>query len=230
MRTLLIALALLSSSANAVSFNGTASFSSDYMFRGISFSSHKPVVQGLLNVNHEGLDITMLTGPVNTFNLDELVLEPDFEFDTFVSYSHAFGDVTVGGGFNTFLYVKNQTNDMLELSGRVLYGDFRLNLGYIHNFVGLGYFNYNQLIWTPHLSDEFMLTSHLAYANFQNPDLLATTNCFDYKVGLAYMSGPWYVEAFYTNTIGRWDTIANVEMQDANIAFTVAHTFTLANN
>lgn len=233
MRSILMIAALLCSTvANATSFSSTAIFSTDYIFRGLSYSKHSPVLQGTFDVYHDGYSIGFFTGPVHSFNLDKFEMQSDMEFDTFVAYTKSFDDLILSGGFNTYMYMRNQTNHMIEVAAHATWKDLKLNVGYINDLVHLGTsVAYNQLVWTPNLSDEIRFVSHIAYTHFSNPEVIAGSNYMDYKAGISYATKDfWYVELFYTNTLFRRDLTTDVAPDDAAINLTVMKTFTwLAN-
>ena len=228
MKKLLLAIFLLTSvSANAATFSSNLMLSTNYIYRGLTFSNNAPVVQGTLDFSHEGFATSWFAGPTYTLNLDSFEFEKDAEFDTFVSYSRDFNGLTLTGGFDVYVFFKNPTNDMLEWAGHAAYGDFKLNETYIDNFVRLGTnLSYTQLQFTPKITDGVMMTSHLGYSHFSNENAVACSSYLDYKLGVAYTKETWYVELYYTNTFMRKDLAANkIVENDGALTLTVIKTF-----
>lgn len=228
MKTFIFALMLFCLPSSAVELTGSGIFATDYVFRGLTYSGGEPVIQGFLNLHHEAFNMGFLTSPSKSFNLDTFELEQDEEFDFFISYSKQVAGVTIAGGFNTFLYWKNSSNDTLEFTTDVSFKSLKLHSAYTNDLLNLGTnYLYNQLIFNPMITDELMFLSHAGFVYFSHPEALAGTNYFEYKVGMGYVKDSFYVEGYYTNTMFRANAFTNEAFHDARFTLSCAYNFSI---
>lgn len=234
-RTLIFAAILMFTSvAQAAELSTTVYMNTNYIYKGLSFtnagaldrvSAGGPALQGSLDLTHEWFGWTLFTGNVNSFDAQTLAAEQDVEVDSILYVVVPLGPTTMQLKFNNFNYLNNPVNNTLDVAAHVTYQDWKLNLSATRMPGWDTNLGYAQVAYTPVLSENIMLTSHIGYSATDNTGW-GYSNYADYKVGAAYMIDGWYTELYYTNTLGRVNYATGRAIDtDAALTLTVAKTF-----
>lgn len=222
--------------SNAASLSATGYFNSNYIYKGLSFtnagptdaaSNGTPAIQGSLDLTHDWFGFTLFTGNVNSFNAITFLAEQDMEVDAMLVATIPVQDFKFQLNINTFTYMRNSINNFMDFSGKVIYKDMKLNLDFAPMLRWETNLGYVQFLYTPKLTEELYVTSHIGYNYISNTDW-GYTNYFDYKVGVGYAKDSWYTELYYTNTLFRKSLITNKDFDtDGALTLTVGKTFTI---
>ena len=250
MKKTLLALLLVfgfNSTANASELSGSVIFASNYIYRGMSYNSQgttyqsqgSPVIQGTLDYFHNGFGLTYFTGPADTFDTVNFVVEKDVESDWFSYYTKTIGNVNIGVGVNYYGLLKNNSNDTIEYNANVSYKALRLDESYSEVYSGADTnYSYTTLKFTPQLNSadskaSLNLVSKLGYVYFREPLQAGTSNYYDYQAGLSYSVDGWRTEIAYTNTLERSNPYTKTKTKittDGTVTIVVSKTFSILGN
>ena len=230
---------------DANELSGTVSFASNYIYRGMSYNSQgatyqaqgSPVIQGSLGWFHNGFGLSYFTGPADTFDTVNFVVEKDVESDWFSYYTHTWNDVTAGLGVNYYGLLKNASNDTVEYNVNLAYKALRIDESYSEVYSGADTnYSYTTLKFTPQLNSKesataLNLVSKLGYTYFRVPVNGGSSNYYDYQLGLSYSVDGWSTEIAYTNTIDRTNPWTNAEIKtDGTATVVISKTFSILSN
>lgn len=231
------AMLLASTASNAASLSATGFFNSNYIYKGLSFtnagpmdsvSNGTPAIQGSLDLTHEWFGMTLFTGNVNSFNAITYLAEQDMEVDAMLfAVVPVADDLKLQFNVNTFLYMRNRINNMMDFSGKILYKNMKLNLSFTPMLGWATNLGYAQFVYTPQLTDELYFTSHLGYNYISNKDW-GYSNYFDYKIGLGFSKETFFAELYFTNTLFRQNFSTKRDIAtDGALTLTVGKTFAI---
>lgn len=227
---------LASSAAYSADLNTTLLFNSNYIYKGLSFtnggplepaSTGTPAVQGSIDLTHDNFGWTIFTGNVKSWDAITSIPEPDIELDSMMYLVLPLDQLTVQVNINNFNYIINPINNIFEVSGKILFQEWRLALS-ASSIPGWNTeLGYAQLAYSPQLTEAVGLTSHVGYNTISTTDW-GYGNYVDYKLGISHSEDGWYTELYYTNTLGRTNYLTNsIINTDGALTLTVAKTFTV---
>lgn len=232
---LLFALICLSVSAQA-DFSSTVTLSSNYIWRGQSFStggvsteasSGGPVIQGAIDYVHaSGVGLGLFTGNSDstTFGATPVVVR-DTETDINLNYKFQFSDeMSIGGYAFWYNYLKNPSNNSMEYLVYLAYGDFRVDGSYMPTFFGIDSSStYFKLSYRKKVEEKFGVLAHVGRSIFGDKDLLGYKDYLDYRAGFFFEVKPLTVDIAYTDT-DRADLSGN-RFKDQAVAITANMSF-----
>ncbi|UTW57089.1 TorF family putative porin [Kordiimonas sp. SCSIO 12603] len=106
--------ALAQNSGNDFSFSGSATFVSDYRFRGLSLSDKDFAIQGGLNLNHKsGFYVSTWASSIQEFAGSET------ELDLYGGYSGSIGNLSTNVGIIAYIYPGSDNTTYYEVYGSV---------------------------------------------------------------------------------------------------------------
>lgn len=111
---LVAAPALAQSTGNDFSFSGSATFVSDYRFRGLSLSDKDFAIQGGLNLNHKsGFYVSTWASSIQEFAGSET------ELDLYAGHSGSIGNLSTNVGVIAYIYPGSDNTTYYEVYGSV---------------------------------------------------------------------------------------------------------------
>jgi len=127
----LLASSVLLSSVNAmaaepITVTGSAAFTSDYLFRGVSQTSNNAAVQGAMTFTHESGAYFSLWGSSITSFAPTLADSAGLELDTLLGYGGKAGEVAYDVGVMRYNYpgLSKQNNGTSDVNGKVVEADY----------------------------------------------------------------------------------------------------------
>jgi uncharacterized protein (TIGR02001 family) len=240
MKKSLIALALVSAfaapafaeeaaaPASPLSFN--VGVVTDYVFRGISQSQHKPALQAGVDYAHEsGLYVGAWGSTIEWVDRSDITYKKDnnFEVDLYGGYKGAIGDFTYDLGLIRYFYPgKYQANSANNLAAvgpdtteaYLAVGWKIVSLKYseaLTSFIGWGDTqnlkskgsNYTDLTVTYPIDETLNVIAHVGRQNVTNNSVLG--NYTDYKLGVTKDVGFGVVGLAYTDTNAKHNSLNN---------------------
>lgn len=238
MKYLFLVLLLTSTASQAESLSATVYGASNYIYRGVSFSSNnqpyasqgQPVLQGSLDyLGDQGLSASLFTGNVDSFNKDTLSFEKDQEVDVFLSYIKPWSeDLVTSVGVNRFQFLKNSTSSMNEVAASVSYKIVKLDVSHSPNYSNIdSSLTYSKISSKIPLTNNFLALAHVGYSAFsQGPLVDSDLNYLDYRLGVGIVDKDFSLEISYTNTLNRKDAFSRqVENKDQAMSINFSKTF-----
>ncbi len=218
--------------------SSTFTFASNYMFRGMSFSSHgssypsqgSPVIEGSVDYFKDNIGVSFFTGNADTFNTKFYMMEPDTEADTFVNYTRPITEsLSLTAGYNYYSFIKNVDNDMGEVALTINFKSFSVIGSYIDKYSGV---DTNHLrintTFVQSLSEKVNGVFSFGRTDFKNPSAVASSSYFDYHIGVQSIVEGFKTEIFYTNTLLRSDPYTDKYINnDGTFSVTVSKTFNI---
>ncbi len=233
MKKLFIAMLLMVSANAQAQTSATVTAASNYIWRGISFSSldqaaalGAPVIQGSMDYAHSsGFAANIFVGGSDTTNFDTGVVERDNEFDPTLSYTYAFNEdfkavVAVTG----YWYVKNSSNNSTDIQLGLLWRAFRLDASYMDNYFGTKSSDtYTRLSMREPLNEKVSLILAVGNSSMGDEAKVGFKSYMDYRAGFAYSVGTTVIEAAYSATNRK--NLSDVEKNDKAATISAAMTF-----
>lgn len=239
MKKFLVATLLMVSTNVYAQTSATVTAASNYIWRGLSFSSlgleaakGAPVIQGSFDYAHSsGLGLSMFVGGSDTTNFDlstptSVVVERDNEFDPTVSYTYAITeDFKVIAAVTGYLYVKNSSNNSTDYQLSFAWKQFRLDGSYMDNYFGTKSSDtYVRLSMRQPVDEKLGFVLAVGSSTFGDDKKVGFKNYVDYKAGLSYTMGTTVAEAAYTATDRDEDYLGN-KLNDKAATISIATTF-----
>lgn len=239
MKKSVIAMLLVVSSYAQAQTSATVTAASNYIWRGISFSSlgreaaqGAPVIQGSFDYAHSsGFGLGLFVGGSDTTNFDigapAGTAERDNEFDPTISYTYAFADdFKIVAAVTGLLYVKNSSNNSVDYQLSVVWRAFRLDGSYMDNYFGTKSSDtYIRLSLREPLNDKVGLILAVGNSSFNGDENIRgfKESYVDYRAGFSYTVENTSVEVAYSAT-NRQD-LFDKELNDKAATLAVSMTF-----
>lgn len=191
--------------------SSTLTVASNYIWRGLSFSSGGAakaatggaVVQGTFDYTHSsGFAAGTFVGNSDSYNFATATTERDTETDLNVSYTYKMSEASSVGLYAFWYnYLNNPSNNSNEYNAFVTWNSLRFDVAYMPNFFGTESANtYVKLSARHNLAEKFGVVAHVASSSFAEETKVGFKNYMDHRAGLFYSAQPFTVEAAYTNT------------------------------
>lgn len=127
----LLASSVLLSSVNAmaaepITVTGSAAFTSDYLFRGVSQTSNNAAVQGAMTFTHEsGMYFSLWGSSITAFSANSFE-SSGLELDTLLGYGGKAGEVAYDVGIMRYNYpgLNDNNNCCINAAGKVVDADY----------------------------------------------------------------------------------------------------------
>jgi uncharacterized protein (TIGR02001 family) len=226
-------------SVKADTLSSTAYFSSNYIYRGLSFSNQgneyssagSPVLQASIDyLSDSGLGYSLFTGNVDSLNTDTFAMEKDQEVDSFLSYTKTLNETITGSlSINYYSLMRNSSASTLEYSGYISMGTLRFDTSYSPKYSGVDLaLWYSKLSKRLYVSETSYFLAHIGSVVYSDNQLVQSSNYQDYRLGVGFTIEGIATEIAYTNTMNRrlfaTDTVST---KDAAVTITVSKTFDL---
>lgn len=192
------------------SVSSSVTLASNYIWRGLSFSSGGqdaakglPVVQGAMGYAHSsGFGINTFVGNVDTYNFDTPGFEKDTEAELNASYTYNLSDeVSVGLYILWFNYISNNSNNSMDYEAFFSWKSLRFDVSYMPNYFGTDSADtYLKLSGSHALTEKLGVLAHIGYSDFADNDKVGAKDYLDYRVGIYYSVAPFILETAFTNT------------------------------
>ncbi|WP_333606452.1 TorF family putative porin [Arsukibacterium sp.] len=213
---LLLALAGSSFSLAAVELSGDITFTSDYVFRGISQTEEAPAIQGGLTLSNEsGFYVSVWGSSVDFGGQGTL------ELDVLLGWS---GDIAEGWsadvGIMRYGYPNTEFagSNFWELYGSVSYADFTLGLAYSDDYYGnSGSYIYAYAGYSYAISDALTVDFHIGQNEFRDD---SSASYLDYGVSLSTELLGAGLALAYIGT-----DIKDCNLCDSRVVFSVSKSF-----
>lgn len=207
-----LGLTVMSFSAYA-EFSSTVTISSNYIWRGQSFSlggdgeaaSGKPVLQGTIDYAHSsGFGVGIFTGNSDStdFSGGGATVVSDTETDININYSYEFNDKVSAGVYAFWYnYIKNPSNNCMEYIAYLSYDYLKLEYSFMPSFFGVeSSSHYYKLSFRKNIDEKFGFLAHAGRTSFEDKDLIGYQDYLDYRAGFFFEAKPMTVEIAYTDT------------------------------
>jgi len=231
----LLLVCLLSVSAPAFAeYSSTLTMTSNYIWRGLSFSSGgapdaasgSPVLQGSFDYAHSsGFGLSLFAGNTDTYNFSTSTVEKDTEAEINGTYTYNLNDeVSMGLHLFWFNYLRNSSNNSVDYGGFLRWKMIRFDFSYIPDYFGTESSDtYVRLTGTHQLSEKMGLIAHLGSSSFGNESKVGYKNYLDHRLGVYYTVAPFTVETAYSDT-DRKD-LTNQKLNDKAVTISLSATF-----
>lgn len=227
-----IAVLLLSAKAQA-DFSSTVTVASNYIWRGLSFSSTgapeaakgAPIIQGSMDYAHSsGWALNTFVGNSDSYNFDTTSFEKDTEAELDLTYSYKISDdVTAGLAFYWFNYLVNPSNNSVDYEAYISWKFLRFDASYMPNYFGTESTDtYFKLGLRQNVTEKFGVLAHIGASHFGDDKKVGFKDYVDHRVGLFYSAAPYTIETAYTNT-DRKD-LNDVKQKDQAVTLSIAVT------
>lgn len=211
MKKIIVSLLILAGAVAEANYSSTLTVSSNYIYRGLSFSTNGlpnassggPVIQGTIDYTHSsGFALGTFVGNSDTYNFDTRAVERDTETDFNASYTYKVSD-DMNTGLYAFWYnyLYNPSNNCMEFNAFLTWQSLRLDVSHIPNFFGTETSNnYIKLSARQLLDEKIGVFAHIGSSSFQDDTKPEYKNYIDHRVGLYYVGQLFTVDIAYSNT------------------------------
>lgn len=205
-------------------FSSTITLTNNYLWRGQTFTSNKPAVQGSIDYAHEsGLAAGVFASNSESTAGDNTTVN-DTETDLYGSYGHTFNDITVSGTVFWYTYMLEPRNNAVEYQAAVAYGPAKLEVGYMPNYFSVETSSlYAKLGVKQPVNDTVSVVAHVGSSSFGDEQKVGFKNYIDYKAGLNYSKDGFSSEVAFINT-NRKNT-SDVSYTDRAVNLSISKTF-----
>lgn len=220
----------LVSLGSRASTSASVILASNYIWRGVSFTSNgletgkgTPVIQASLDYGHEsGFGLSLFAGNVDTYNFDKDLFEKDSESDLTLSYSREILEhLRISFLVTSYIYVINSSNNSVDFQMVFDWKPFRLGVSYMDNYFGTKSSDfYSFLGLRKYVEGPVGVFSHVGYSNFGDKDRVGFENYVDYRIGIFFERDSWNLDFAYSST-DRKD-LAGEHINDKAVAFSLA--------
>lgn len=214
-------------------FSSTVTLASNYIWRGVSFSSlagnaakGAPVIQGTIDYAHSsGFGLGTFIGNVDSYDFDSATTIRDTETDFNGSFIYKISDsMTTGVYAFWYNYLTNPSNNTMEYNAFFSWGSFRLDYSYIPKYFGFeSSNNYVRLGFRQNLTEKFGVLAHVGHSTFEDEKKSDIKNYTDHRAGIYVSAAPFTVELAYSNTDRK--SFAGVEAKDKAMTVSVIAAF-----
>ena len=202
--------------------SATVTIASSYIYRGISQSSGRPVVQGSLDLSHaSGFGLGVFGSNIDLGGPGE---PSSAELDAYLDFNSDLQSFKYGFMLNSTNFIDRPTYNSFELSGYLSFQFLKLDVSYMPRYFGGDSSSlYSRLTGTLPMTSKDALLLACGYSAFDHVTTVGFHNYFDFKAGINHTVDQWGAEIDWTSTNRK--NLEGGGMKDQAVSFSLTRIF-----